>query len=59
MRSFGTAIGVIFLAMFVYFGYGAGFWSVMNTWDWNTWAIFFLGCLISWIARNEFGGNGN
>lgn len=49
-------ISVICFVAFVYAGYFAGFWEIMNTWTWNTWAIFWLGVLVAWIGRNEFGG---
>jgi uncharacterized membrane protein YbhN (UPF0104 family) len=56
MKALSTVIALIFLAAFVYGAWLAGFWAVMYTWNWNTWAIFFLGLLIAWIARNELGG---
>jgi hypothetical protein len=55
MNALPQVILFILLGGFVYFAYYAGFWDVMKTWDWNTWAIFFLSMLVTWIARNEFG----
>jgi hypothetical protein len=54
MKGISPVITVIFLAAFIYYGWTAGWWAIMGTWTANDWAVFFLGMLISWIARNEF-----
>lgn len=54
--TFSGAVFLILFSIFIYCGYLAGFWAVMNTWNWQTWTIFAGGVMFTWIARNEFGG---
>lgn len=58
MMRLPGAVTLLLLGMFLFFGYYAGFFVVMSTWDYRTWALFFLVSAFFWNARNEFGGGG-
>ena len=55
-------VTVLLFAAFVWCGWEAHWFDVMwigapdlyFVWNAQTWAIFFLACLICWIGRNEF-----
>lgn len=54
MSPLTRVVAAIFLISFVYFAHLAGFWNVMVTWTWNTWAIFFFGVLVAFIGNEIF-----
>lgn len=41
---------VVLLGAVIYNGWWANWWLVIGTWTADTWAIFFLGMLIAWVA---------
>lgn len=49
-------IFLILLALYIYAGWLAQWWTVMNTWTADSWAIFIGGVMLAWIGSNEFGG---
>lgn len=49
-------VTVSLISLFLWSGIKAHWFDVMWTWPPNNFAILFLGMLIAWIGRNEFGG---
>jgi hypothetical protein len=51
-------ISILLLIGFVYLGWEAGFWAIMNTWIVQDWAVvaFLVGA--SWWISNDLGRGG-
>lgn len=48
-------VSIALLLLFLWSGYQAHWFDAMLVWPPNNFAILFLGLLVAWIGRNEFG----
>lgn len=57
---FPGIVSLVLLAAFIASAYRAGWWAVIDSWDWQTWAVVLFAVAMTWSIRNDFerGGGG-